>query len=149
MNLVLIVIFVETIILFWLAKEIILACHNFNIFDYLVDWIKNRPTVLPSLLFFIFPFLAFFSVDNLSVLPAKYTNDKILSTWLTTIATSMLTAFGLFLNNRYSEKSKDKREQQELSNILICIIGGHLKQIKVLKDLGLKCSKISQEDWKK
>ena len=144
MNLVLVIVFVETVIFIWLLKESILAVLNFNILEYLNNWFKDRPIILPSVLFLILPFLISLVIDTSILSLEESENNSSFFTWITTISTVAFTAFGLFLNNRYSEIRKNKKEQKELANILIPIVNGHLLRIQTLKEI--KINTIPSDD---
>ncbi|MEO1672779.1 MAG: hypothetical protein AAFR77_18715, partial [Cyanobacteria bacterium J06631_2] len=85
MNLVLVIVFVETVIFIWLLKESILAVLNFNILEYLNNWFKDRPIILPSVLFLILPFLISLVVDTSILSLEGSENNSSFFTWITTI----------------------------------------------------------------
>ncbi len=141
-TLVLIVGFVESIIFIWLIQTSFVVSKKLNIFEYVSNWFEDRPIILPSICLLIFPFFIFFGLDKIGYFEVNQhtiksinseflsfdlrSNDSPFFEWLRTVFTVITTAFGIFINNKYLENSRNKKEQKKLANILIPIIEGHI-----------------------
>jgi hypothetical protein len=68
----------------WLIWQAIKINSNIDIFQIVVNWFRNRPIILPSLVFLIFPFLFAYIFQDLPPNFNQIFDNKILVQVLTT-----------------------------------------------------------------
>lgn len=101
----------EILIGLWLIWQAIKINSNTDIFQIVVNWFRDRPIILPSLVFLMFPFLAahiiqdLLKVTNVDINNSSVNNaisDKVFEKILLVLAT--VTSF--LIGNRFLEVSK-------------------------------------------
>jgi hypothetical protein len=112
----------------WLIWEALNIHPGIDILKISVNWFRDRPIILPSLLLLIFPFLLSGIIHNL---PPNFNNlfdNKIIAQLLATFGA----VISIYIANRALEKFKKTEEKKKIGKILIASMEAHLEYINKL-----------------
>lgn len=137
----------EILIGLWLIWQAIKINSNTDIFQIVVNWLRNRPIILPSLVFLMFPFLALHIIQDLlkvtnvvinnSSVNNMYISDKVFEKILLVLAT--VTSF--IIGNSFLEGFKNNQGKRKVAKIIIASMESHLDNLEeILKYLNEKLS---------
>ncbi|MEI6442222.1 MAG: hypothetical protein WCO29_03630 [Nostocales cyanobacterium ELA583] len=110
----------------WLIWQAIKINSNIDIFQIVVNWFRNRPIILPSLVFLIFPFLFAYIFQDLPPDFNQIFDNKILVQVLTTFGA----VISIYIGNRALESFRKIQEEKKVARILIASIEGHLDYLR-------------------
>ncbi|MBG1258689.1 hypothetical protein [Nostoc commune] len=131
----------------WLIWQAIKINSNIDIFDIAINWFRDRPIILPSLLFLISPFFFTFFKSLLNFYNADM-NNAILDKFFEEILVILATITSFLIGNRFLEGFKKSQEEKKVAKMIIASIEGHLEYLKKIKrdlELGTLLSKSEME----
>jgi hypothetical protein len=115
----------------WLIWEALNIHPGIDILKISVNWFRDRPIILPSLLLLIFPFLLSGIIHNL---PPNFNNifdNKIIAQLLATFGA----VISIYIANRALEKFKKTQEQKKIAKILIASMEAKLCIMILIKQI--------------
>lgn len=124
---------IETIIALWLLREAIKIATNIDIFQILFNWFRDRPIILPSLCFLMFPFSYAYLCQNLigvDFISNPHISISIVDKILEKILLILATTTSFLIGNKFLEGFKKNQEEKKVARILIASIEGHLDYLR-------------------
>ncbi|MEA5513358.1 hypothetical protein [Nodularia sp. UHCC 0506] len=128
--------FLTSLIGLWLIWQAIKINSNIDIFKITVQWFSNRPIILPTLLFLIFPFL---STYIFRIFITKF-NMVITNQIMTQILTTSGSVISIYVANRILERFKQSQEEKKVAKILVTSMEIHINILEeVMKYMSEDC----------
>ncbi|MEA5550431.1 hypothetical protein VB713_05460 [Anabaena cylindrica UHCC 0172] len=120
---------VTSLIGLWLIWQAVKINSEIDILQLLVNWFRDRPIILPSLLFLISPFLSTYIFHNLPPNFNQIVDNKILVQVLTTFGA----VISFWIGNRALESFRKTQEQKKIAKIFIASMESHLEYLNKIK----------------
>ncbi|AFZ27525.1 hypothetical protein Cylst_5514 [Cylindrospermum stagnale PCC 7417] len=117
---------ITSLIGLWLIWQAVRINSDIDILQLSVNWFRDRPIILPSLLFLISPFLSTYIFHNLSPDFNKILDNKIIAQLLITFGA----VISIYIGNRALESFRKTQEQKKIAKILIASMEFHCECLK-------------------
>ncbi len=112
----------EILIGLWLIWQAIKINSNIDIFKIGVNWFRDRPIILPSLFFLMFPFLSTYIFHNLPADLNKIFDNRIIGQLLTTFGT----VISIYIGNIALESFRKTQGGKKVAKVIVASMEGHL-----------------------
>jgi hypothetical protein len=133
----------------WLIWQAMKINSNIDILKISINWFRDRPIILPSLLFLISPFLFTYISQTLLKLSDTSANNAISDKVLEKILLVFATTTSFLIGNRFLEGFKKNQEEKKISKMLIASMEGHLENLEeIIKYLDVSDLRIKEIDKK-
>lgn len=116
---------VTSLIGLWLLSQALNIHPGIDILKISVNWFKDRPIILPSLLLLIFPFLLSGIIHHLPPNLNNIFDNKIIAQLLATFGA----VISIYIANRALERFKNTQEQKKIAKILVASMEAHLEYL--------------------
>ncbi|MBD2386459.1 hypothetical protein [Cylindrospermum sp. FACHB-282] len=120
---------ITSLIGLWLVWQAVKINSDIDILQLSVNWFRDRPIILPTLVFLISPFLSTYIFRNLPPDLNKIFDKTIIAQVLTTFGSII----SLYIGNRYLESFRKTQEQKKIAKILIASMEAQLECFNKIK----------------